>query len=111
MLAFMDGVVPHEGLCVIMTTNQEPDWFDPALLREGRINHVIEMPNLDAAGRAELLKQFACPAMSTDDEITPANIFGHINRQRRLKQTLPRKPRSQPPWKDLKTNGGRVRKR
>ena len=49
LLELLDGPTPREGVVVIGTTNN-PDWVDPAVLRPGRLERVIEVPtpNYDA---------------------------------------------------------------
>ena len=42
-LAFLDGAIPREGIVVIAATNHV-DRVDPALLRPGRLETVIELP-------------------------------------------------------------------
>jgi transitional endoplasmic reticulum ATPase len=54
LLTEMDGLTQPGGLMVLGATNR-PDLIDPALLRPGRFDLVLEMPLPDAAARAALL--------------------------------------------------------
>jgi transitional endoplasmic reticulum ATPase len=54
LLTEMDGITQPGGLVVLAATNR-PDLIDPALLRPGRFDLVIEMPLPDLAGRAAML--------------------------------------------------------
>ena len=53
LLAEMDGLLPNESIVVIASTNR-PERIDPALLRKGRIDRVIEIPLPDEQARAEI---------------------------------------------------------
>lgn len=55
LLAEMDGFRPLEGVAVIAATNRI-DILDPALLRPGRFDRVIEVPLPDEKARYEILK-------------------------------------------------------
>jgi proteasome regulatory subunit len=55
LLAEMDGFEATENVKVIAATNRI-DLLDPALLRPGRFDRVIEVPIPDEEGRAEILK-------------------------------------------------------
>ena len=52
LLTELDGMVPREGVTVVAATNR-PDRLDPALLRPGRLDRLVEvpLPNLDARRR------------------------------------------------------------
>jgi transitional endoplasmic reticulum ATPase len=54
LLTEMDGITQPGGLVVLAATNR-PDLIDPALLRPGRFDLVVEMPLPDEAARAEML--------------------------------------------------------
>ena len=54
LLTEMDGIADREGVVVLGATNRL-DRIDPALLRPGRFDLVIEMPLPDRAARAEIL--------------------------------------------------------
>jgi cell division protease FtsH len=51
----MDGFEGNEGIIVIAATNR-PDVLDPALLRPGRFDRQVVVPNPDVVGREQILK-------------------------------------------------------
>ena len=55
LLVEMDGFEANEGVILIAATNR-PDVLDPALLRPGRFDRQIVVPNPDVAGREKILK-------------------------------------------------------
>jgi cell division protease FtsH len=55
LLVEMDGFEANEGIIVIAATNR-PDVLDPALLRPGRFDRQITVPNPDVLGREKILK-------------------------------------------------------
>ncbi len=55
LLVEMDGFEANEGIIIIAATNR-PDVLDPALLRPGRFDRQITVPNPDVAGREKILK-------------------------------------------------------
>ncbi|MTI44957.1 membrane protease FtsH catalytic subunit [Roseibium hamelinense] len=55
LLVEMDGFEPNEGIIIIAATNR-PDVLDPALLRPGRFDRQIVVPNPDVTGREKILK-------------------------------------------------------
>jgi cell division protease FtsH len=55
MLVEMDGFEANEGVVIIAATNR-PDVLDPALLRPGRFDRQINVPNPDIDGREQILK-------------------------------------------------------
>jgi proteasome regulatory subunit len=55
LLAELDGFNPLERVKVIAATNRL-DVLDPALLRPGRFDRIIELPLPDARGRLEILR-------------------------------------------------------
>lgn len=54
-LAEMDGVEDLRGVLVLGATNRL-DMLDPAVIRPGRFDRVIEIPNPDEAARAEIYR-------------------------------------------------------
>ncbi len=54
-LTEMDGVEELEGVLVLAATNR-PDLIDPALLRPGRFDILLEIPPLDCDGRREIFQ-------------------------------------------------------
>jgi transitional endoplasmic reticulum ATPase len=54
-LTELDGVEELNGVLILGATNR-PDILDPALLRPGRFDLVLEIPKPDEAGRREILE-------------------------------------------------------
>ena len=54
LLVEMDGFEANEGVIIIAATNR-PDVLDPALLRPGRFDRQIVVPNPDVVGREKIL--------------------------------------------------------
>lgn len=57
LLSLMDGFSPSEGIIVMAATNS-PDVLDSALLRPGRFDKHVTVPNPDVGGRKEILKMY-----------------------------------------------------
>ena len=55
LLVEMDGFDTNEGVIIIAATNR-PDVLDPALLRPGRFDRQVVVPNPDIVGREAILK-------------------------------------------------------
>ena len=55
LLVEMDGFEANEGVILIAATNR-PDVLDPALLRPGRFDRQVMVPNPDVGGREKILK-------------------------------------------------------
>ncbi len=55
LLVEMDGFEANEGVILIAATNR-PDVLDPALLRPGRFDRQVVVPNPDINGREKILK-------------------------------------------------------
>jgi len=55
LLVEMDGFEANEGIILIAATNR-PDVLDPALLRPGRFDRQITVPNPDVTGREKILR-------------------------------------------------------
>ena len=55
MLVEMDGFESNEGVILIAATNR-PDVLDPALLRPGRFDRQVMVPNPDVNGREKILR-------------------------------------------------------
>jgi len=54
LLVEMDGFEANEGVILIAATNR-PDVLDPALMRPGRFDRQIQVPNPDIKGREKIL--------------------------------------------------------
>jgi len=55
LLVEMDGFEANEGVIIIAATNR-PDVLDPALMRPGRFDRQIVVPNPDVTGREKILR-------------------------------------------------------
>ncbi|TAN73702.1 MAG: ATP-dependent zinc metalloprotease FtsH, partial [Magnetospirillum sp.] len=55
LLVEMDGFESNEGVILIAATNR-PDVLDPALLRPGRFDRQVTVPNPDILGREKIIK-------------------------------------------------------
>ncbi len=55
LLVEMDGFESNDGVILIAATNR-PDVLDPALLRPGRFDRQVVVPNPDILGREKILK-------------------------------------------------------
>ena len=55
LLVEMDGFESTEGVILVAATNR-PDVLDPALLRPGRFDRQVQVPNPDITGREKILK-------------------------------------------------------
>ena len=56
LLVEMDGFEANEGVILIAATNR-PDVLDPALLRPGRFDRQVVVPNPDVDGREQILQR------------------------------------------------------
>jgi cell division protease FtsH len=55
LLVEMDGFESNEGVILVAATNR-PDVLDPALLRPGRFDRQVTVPNPDIIGREKILR-------------------------------------------------------
>ena len=58
LLVEMDGFESNEGVIIIAATNRR-DVLDPALLRPGRFDRQVQVPNPDIGGRKKILEVHA----------------------------------------------------
>ena len=68
----MDGFETNEGIILIAATNR-PDVLDPALLRPGRFDRQVVVPNPDILGREKILKVHMRKVPLSDD-VQPRTI-------------------------------------
>ena len=68
----MDGFETNEGVILIAATNR-PDVLDPALLRPGRFDRQVVVPNPDILGREKILKVHMRKVPLSDD-VQPRTI-------------------------------------
>ncbi|MEF8773127.1 MAG: AAA family ATPase [Halobacteriales archaeon] len=78
LLTELDGVEPREGVVVIGATNR-PDVIDPALLRPGRLERVVEVAMPERAAREEIFRTHArdVPTEGVDFEALAAATDGY----------------------------------
>lgn len=72
LLVEMDGFSDNEGVILIAATNR-PDVLDPALLRPGRFDRQVIVPNPDVKGREQIL-EVHLKKVPTADAVNPRII-------------------------------------
>ena len=72
LLVEMDGFETNEGVILIAATNR-PDVLDPALLRPGRFDRQVVVPNPDIIGREAILKVHL-KKITTGPDVIPRTI-------------------------------------
>ena len=88
LLVEMDGFEANEGVILIAATNR-PDVLDPALLRPGRFDRQVVVPNPDIVGREKILKVHMRKVPLAPD----VDARDHRARHARLLRRRPRQPR------------------
>ncbi len=76
VLAEMDGIMALRDVFVIGATNR-PDMLDPALMRPGRFDEIIEVPRPGRKGAAEILRIY----LPEDSPIPAAYLRGKSREQ------------------------------
>ena len=89
LLVEMDGFEANEGVIIIAATNR-PDVLDPALLRPGRFDRQIVVPNPDVVGREKILKVHIRKVPLAPD----VDLKRHRARHARLLRRRPRRTSS-----------------
>ena len=72
LLAEMDGFESRGNVGIIAATNR-PDILDPALIRPGRFDRIIEVPFPDEEGKLEILK-IHTKNMTLDPDVDLASV-------------------------------------
>lgn len=75
LLAAMDGFDPSGDVRVLAATNR-PDRLDPAVLRPGRFDRIVEVPAPDVEGRQEILSIHTAP-LNTADNLSLEEAAAH----------------------------------
>lgn len=73
LLTELDGMENMHGVIVLAATNR-PDMIDPALLRPGRFDKIIQIPLPDKAGRKMILEINAKKIPTLDDPNDPQRV-------------------------------------
>ena len=87
LLVEMDGFEANEGIILVAATNR-PDVLDPALLRPGRFDRQVVVPNPDIKGREKILKVHMRKVPLGPD----VEAADHRARHARLLRRRPREP-------------------
>lgn len=66
-LQIIDGMIPREGQMIIYTTNGDVRMFDPAFLRSGRVDKIVEINRMNADDIALLYEKWF-------DEVLPKDV-------------------------------------
>lgn len=72
LLVEMDGFESAEGVILVAATNR-PDVLDPALLRPGRFDRQVAVPNPDILGRTQIL-EVHMSKVPLDEDVDPEVI-------------------------------------
>lgn len=90
VLNLLDGVNAGEGRLVFMTTNS-PEKLDPALVRPGRVDLTLHLPNATNCQAAKLYERFFPDCKNSEDfgarvgkmDVSMAKLQGYLLRHRR----------------------------
>lgn len=79
LLAELDGLLPRQQVAVVAATNR-PDLIDAALLRPGRLDHLIHVPVPDHGARVAILRVLSrtvavAPAVDVDQVAAATESF------------------------------------
>jgi SpoVK/Ycf46/Vps4 family AAA+-type ATPase len=80
ILSEMDGIISLEDVYVIGATNR-PDLVDPALLRPGRFDEIIEIPRPDKWAAADILRIYLADDLPIDSRFRKK----HANKAKAVK--------------------------
>ena len=90
LLTEMDGIITLQDIVVIAATNR-PDMVDPAVLRPGRFDRLIYVPEPDEKSRLQILKIYTKGMpLATDVDINQLAIGDQILSARRHRVALQR---------------------
>lgn len=124
-LAELDGIEELKGVLVLAATNRH-DRLDPAVLRPGRFDEVVEIPLPDTQGRREIFEVHLrgkplAPKIKTDGLVAKTDGFSGakiaslcnlaalkaVRRAVAATRTMPAEPRSKSAAQDLADSGQR----
>ena len=74
ILNVFDGIVATPGRMIVMTTNH-PEFLDPALVRPGRIDKMIELSYMSAGDATAMLEHYFATKVSESEEKELTKVF------------------------------------
>ena len=90
LLTEMDGIITLQDIMVIAATNR-PDMVDPAVLRPGRFDRLIYVPEPDEKSRMQILKLYTKGMpISKDVDLNQLTTADQVLFWRRHRIALPR---------------------
>jgi chaperone BCS1 len=75
LLNALDGIAAQDGRIVVMTTNH-PDKLDPALIRPGRADVHVDLPNATAEQAMAIFKRFRPNCITSEQERFASEVTG-----------------------------------